>query len=89
MDYVHCEMTHVLQARSNMLCFCFVLICRYPVFHLVYKENSVSRELKTGMCWTSKFTSEAKNAPGLALERVLSSQGHLDGQIQPSTVSFL
>lgn len=43
----------------------------------------------TGMCWTNINLSEAKNAPGLALKRVLSSQGHLDGQIQPSTVSFL
>lgn len=64
-------------------------ICRFPVFLLVYKENSVSRELMTGMCWTNINLSEAKNAPGLALKRVLSSQGHLDGQIQPSTVSFL
>lgn len=68
---------------------CDFFICRYPVFLLVYKENSVSRELKTGMCWTNINLTKAKNAPGLALKRVLSSQGHLDSQIQPSAVSFL
>lgn len=56
---------------------------------MVYKENSVSRELKTGMCWANTNLTEAKNAPGLALKRVLSSQGHLEGQILTSTVSFL
>jgi len=80
-------MTHVLQAHNKMLWFFY--ICRYPVFLLVYKDNSVLRELKTGMCWANTNLTEAKNAPSLALKRVLSSQGHLEVQIQTSTVSFL
>lgn len=29
------------------------------------------RELKTGMCWANTNLTEAKNAPGLALKKVL------------------
>lgn len=61
--HMHCKLT---------IKWCdFFNICRYPVFLLVYKENSVLRELKTGMCWANTNLSEAKNAPGLALKKVL------------------
>lgn len=89
LDCVHREMTHALQAHSKMLWYIFFNSCRYPVFLLIYKENSVPRELKTGMYWANTNLTEAKNASGLALKRVPSSQGHLEGKIQTSMLSFL
>lgn len=52
-------MTHVLQAHNKML---WYFLFADILFSSVYKDNSVSRELKTGVCCANTNLTEAKNA---------------------------